>query len=656
MLKNNVQTHTIALLESNSLFEYHFTTGDSPRVQLCTPFWEYVMSQSPNRDYKQCYRFMLTLLSPFKKLIIIQLGIMTFWAFDLNFRPYLLKIIIDVFSEFKPNQPFIILLKPALCYIGMFLLVIIFHALYDLVWINIRPPLRKNVIESLTGKMMGHSQELFNHNLAGSLANKIRDVTKSFPDLVFVAINNFYSCFFAVVFAIINLALIHIHCALMLTTWITIFLLGTFFLSGRTRRYSSISAEIHSEIIGRIVDVFSNILNVRLFCSAPFESRKLKRMLNQYVTADQTRDKSVLYLYMFQSLSFVIYQAACIIWLVYQFQHDGATAGDFVMVLTLNSALSDLLWDISDNLSTMSDHLGNIFQGLNIALTPVSMKDSPHAVPLQVTEGKIVFESINFSYNKAKPLFKNKSITIEAGQKVGLVGYSGSGKSTFINLILRLFDVQNGKILIDGQNIKDVTQKSLHEAISLIPQDPCLFHRSLLENIHYGKLSAPEKEVIKAAQSAHAHDFIKQLPEGYNTLAGEHGTLLSGGQRQRIIIARAMLKNAPILLLDEATSQMDSITENEIQQSLWHLMQGKTTLVIAHRLSTLLHMDRILVFEQGKVVGDGTHAQLLATNLLYKTLWQTQVNGFLTQPVTSTPEPEPVFIQQPFNEHHNILE
>ena len=614
------------------------------------------MSQSPNIDYKQCYRFMFRLLSPFKNLLLIQLGIMTFWAFDLNFRPYLLKIIIDVFSDFKPDQPFIILLKPALCYIGMFLLVIVFHTLYDLVWIDIKPPLRKAIIASLTEKMMGHSQELFNNHLAGSLANKIRDVTRSLPDLVFVFINNFYSCFFAVIFAIINLTLIHAHCALMLTGWITVFLVGTFFLSQRTRKYSSASAEIHSNIIGKIVDVFSNILNVRLFCSAPFESNKLKTMLNNYVKADQTRDWSVLSLYIFQSLSFVIYQAACIIWLVYQFQRNGATAGDFVMVLTLNSALSDLLWDISDDLSKISDHVGNIFQGLNIALTPVAIRDSSDAIPLVINKGKIVFENVSFSYNNTNPLFTNKSITIEPGQKVGLVGYSGSGKSTFINLILRLFDVQEGQILIDGQNIKHVTQKSLHEALCLIPQDPSLFHRSLRENIHYGKLSAPESEVIDAAKAAHADNFIKRLPEGYNTLAGEHGTLLSGGQRQRIIIARAILKNAPILLLDEATSQMDSITENEIQQSLWNLMQGKTTLVVAHRLSTLLHMDRILVFEKGKIVGDGTHSELLATNQLYKTLWQTQVNGFLIDSLTSTDKSKTTFIKQPIHENHTLVE
>ncbi|MDG7052549.1 MAG: ATP-binding cassette domain-containing protein [Wolbachia endosymbiont of Alcedoecus sp.] len=189
---------------------------------------------------------------------------------------------------------------------------------------------------------------------------------------------------------------------------------------------------------------------------------------------------------------------------------------------------------------------------------------------------------------------------IESGQKVGLVGYSGGGKSTFVNLVLRLYDVKSGKISIDGQDIRNVTQDSLHRNIGMIPQDPSLFHRTLMENIRYGKADASDDEVIETAKRAHAHEFISKLPQGYESLVGERGVKLSGGQRQRIAIARAILKNAPILILDEATSQLNSVTESDIQKSLWELMQGKTTIVIAHRLSTLLHMDRILVFDKGK--------------------------------------------------------
>jgi ATP-binding cassette subfamily B protein len=225
---------------------------------------------------------------------------------------------------------------------------------------------------------------------------------------------------------------------------------------------------------------------------------------------------------------------------------------------------------------------------------------------------------------------RNVGCTIEPGQKVGLVGESGAGKTTFINLLLRTYDIQDGEITIDGQNIAQVTQDSLHQNIGVIPQDPSLFHRTLFENIHYG---APEKNselVYEAAKLASAHDFIVNTENKYGTLVGERGIKLSGGQRQRIVIARAFLKNAPILILDEATSALDSMTEREIQSALWKLMQGKTCIVVAHRLSTLIDMDRILVFDEGKIVQDGTHADLCKQEGIYKNLWNTQMNKFNT--------------------------
>ena len=246
-----------------------------------------------------------------------------------------------------------------------------------------------------------------------------------------------------------------------------------------------------------------------------------------------------------------------------------------------------------------------------------------------IQRGEIVFSNVQFYYKGAKELFQNNSIIIKPKQKVGLVGYSGCGKTTFSNLILRLFDVTSGKILIDGQDIKKVTQNSLRSAIIMIPQDPLLFHRTIKENISYGNLGVTDREVIIAAKKASAHKFIKNLPDGYESLVGERGVKLSGGQRQRIVIARGILKNASIVIVDEATSQVDSITENEILRSLQVLMEGKTAIVIAHRLSTLLGMDRILVFDQGKIIEDGTHQELFAKEGVYKALWDAQVGGFI---------------------------
>jgi ATP-binding cassette subfamily B protein len=260
---------------------------------------------------------------------------------------------------------------------------------------------------------------------------------------------------------------------------------------------------------------------------------------------------------------------------------------------------------------------------------PHAINDKPNACQFIMQKGKIDFKNVNFGYKDSKNLFQDLSVSIIEKQKVGLVGYSGSGKSTFVNLIIRLFDIKSGKILIDNQDITDVTQHSLRKNIGFIPQEPVLFHRTLMENIRYGKLDASDDEVIEAAQKAHADEFIINLPNGYYSLVGERGIKLSGGQKQRIAIARAIIKDPAILIMDEATSSLDSVTEQLIQDSLKQLMGNRTVLVVAHRLSTLLSMDRILVFDKGVIVEDGTHQDLLAQGKLYTTLWNCQVRGFL---------------------------
>jgi ATP-binding cassette subfamily B protein len=305
------------------------------------------------------------------------------------------------------------------------------------------------------------------------------------------------------------------------------------------------------------------------------------------------------------------------------------------MIFTINNWIINDMWNVTNQMQSFLEDLGTVDQALGILKEPLKIKDGSNE--LQVTKGEIIFENVKFSYSGDQPIFTEKSVTIYPGQKVGLVGHSGSGKSTFVNLILRLFDVDGGRILIDGQDISETTLNSLHRAIGTIPQDPSLFHRSLFENIAYGSensaQTATRQEAIEAAKKAHAHKFIEKLPGGYSSLVGERGIKLSGGQRQRISIARAFLKNAPILILDEATSQLDSITENLIQESLKNLMRNKTTLVIAHRLSTLEIMDRILVFDRGKIVEDGTHEELMLMNGTYKRLWSAQVTGELTNQV-----------------------
>jgi ATP-binding cassette, subfamily B, bacterial len=578
---------------------------------------------------KTIFGFILESFKPFRLWIMGLFMIAMIWAVDLSLRPYILKVMLDRISGLTPDNTISKLTGPASLYMSLSLLVVIVFRLNDFIWLNVTPPLKRHIGDTLMKCMMHHSQTLFQNHFAGNLANKIKDVMTGIPDLLKIFIQQFFSIFLALLSAIFMVWTINYKFAALLSAWVTIFVIGSIIFSKRAKELSDTAAEARSHVVGQTVDILSNITSVHLFSARRSESQKLRKCLDQSVSADQRRDWYFLGMFAFQGLSFVIYQVICLILLIYGFKNGQVSPGDFALILTVNIAIIHNLWSLSTDIMTFADLVGNITQGLRVALSTPEIQDKPNALRLQIHRGEIVFDKVRFHYKGAEPFFQNKSVTIHPGQKVGLVGYSGGGKTTFVNLILRLYDVIGGRVLIDGQDIREVTQDSLRSAIGMIPQDPSLFHRSLMENIRYGRIDASDKEVIEASRRAHAHEFISKLPHGYETLVGERGVKLSGGQRQRIAISRAILKNAPVLILDEATSQLDSVTESDIQESLYKLMQGKTTIVIAHRLSTLLNMDRILVFEQGKIAEDGTHQELLAKSGIYKTLWKAQVGGFL---------------------------
>lgn len=579
----------------------------------------------------QSYNFILQCIKPFKYWIIGQLCVGIIWAIDISLRPYLLKVLLNRMSCVNPEHAYTTLLGPAALYITASACMVVVFRMYDFITLHLNPPLKKHIGLQLMKQMMNHSHHYYQDQFAGNLGNKIKDVVKGIPDLLKACINDYFAHGLSFVIAIATLWSVNAQFATLFTLWLLIFIAGSQKLAIKAKKLRYESAEMSSIVVGSIIDILTNIMNVRIFANQKEEDKNLTAVLNEYVKTDQRRDWYFMKIFAFQGISFVIYQAICLTWLITGFKRGIVTPGDFALVLTLNFSTIQILWSFSRDLIKFSESLSYVMQGLNIILTPIEIQDTSNAKPLIVQQGEITFDHVQFQYNDSELLFKDKSIIIKPGQKVGLVGYSGSGKSTFINLILRLFDVTAGRITIDGQNIADVTQNSLRESIGMIPQDPSLFHRTVMENIRYGKPNASDEEVIIAAQRAHAHEFINAMPEGYNTMVGERGVKLSGGQRQRIAIARAFLKNAPILMMDEATSQLDSVTESLIQKSLWQLMQGKTTIVIAHRLSTLLEMDRILVFDHGRIVQDGTHQELLAQGGLYATLWNAQVGGFLPE-------------------------
>ncbi len=579
--------------------------------------------------------FIFKALQRFRWCIISQVIVALIWAVDLSFRPYLVKIMLDRMVGLDPAHAYDQLMMPATLYIGMSAGIILIFRFYDYVWLNLNPPLRRYLGLKLMKRMLRQSHYFYQHNLIGALSNKIKDVMTGVPDILKLIIDTFISQIVAILIAVATMSTVSVWFAGALVVWILIFVTGSFYLARVGRQYSDESAEMRSTVVGFISDTLSNMMSIRLFTGSAQEKAQLTDLFNHYVEVDQQRDWFFMKMFGFQGGTFVIYQGTCLLWLHKGFSNGVVTAGDFALVLAINIAIVDCLWSLSRDVDKVAELLGNINKGLQLLLLPPDIKDIVGATQLRVTRGEIIFDKVQFFYRGTVPFFNNKSVKIEAMQKVGLVGYSGSGKSTFVNLILRFFDISSGHIYIDGQDIATVSQDSLRRAIGVIPQEPTLFHRSIMENIRYAKPNATDEQVIEAAKKAHAHEFIMAMSHGYDSYAGERGSRLSGGQRQRIAIARAFLKNAPILILDEATSQLDSLTERDIQETLTELMQGKTTLIVAHRLSTLQHMDRILVFQQGRIVQDGTHEQLLAQGGLYKQLWSVHSDGIVPERKTS---------------------
>ena len=574
--------------------------------------------------------FFMRVIKPWGWHIVGLLVINSLLAIDLSLRPYILKVILNKISTADHGALALqFLLKPVIFYILTFTITTIITRFYDRIWIIINPNLKKQIGLKIVESLMEHSHAMYQNNFAGSLANKINDIINGVCHILKIGIDQFFSQFMSLAVAIYAVWQVNPKFSIILILWVISFIGMSYKLSNKAHKLSSVAANAKSQVFGNIVDILINMMNVRLFDSKILEKNRLDQNMSAAVNAEQQRDWLFLKIYTFQGGSFILLQTICLWWLVVGLQEKTVTIGDFALILTINMSLVDYLWVYLKIIRESSEHFGNISQAMHIMDSKANIQDHNTTTDLIVTHGRITFKNVNFSYNNTTPLFKNQNIQIEPGQKIGLVGYSGSGKSTFVNLILRLFDVQNGRILIDNQNIRCVTQSSLRKAITMIPQDPPLFNRSLIDNISYNNPNVTKDEIITAAKKAHAHEFIMNLPDGYNTLVGERGIKLSGGQRQRIAIARAILKNAPILILDEATSQLDSLTEQQIQDSLIELMQSKTTITVAHRLSTLLNMDRILVFKHGNIIQDGTHQDLLNEDGLYKELWDTQVGDYL---------------------------
>lgn len=565
--------------------------------------------------------------------ILIQLCAFA-WTLDHTLWPYWNMKLIDILTNHMGDRSdiFAILTPLILAGITLWFTVEIMFRIGGFLLAKASPKMEANIRLNLFDYVQRHSYNYFSNHFAGSLSNKINDLPPCVSRILQLVQLLFLPVALAVFIAIFIFTSIQPLFGLILLSWIVIHVGICLFFAKKCDTLSHIHAEARSQLAGKIVDSLSNYLNTKLFSRYRYELEYVK----QYQEIERKKhEKSLWYVELVKIplgiFSLIIPGFLLIGLTLYYWKNNQVTNGEVVYILNGSANIMIMTWLAGLELPNFFKETGIAKQALTLIEDPHEIVDDPEAKKLVVTKGEIAFNKVTFHYHPGHALFKDKSLVIHPGEKIGLVGFSGSGKTSFINLILRHYDVEEGEILIDGQNISVVTMESLRNAIAMIPQEPVLFHRTLKENIRYGNLKATDEEVIEASKRAHCHEFISKLPEGYDTYVGERGLKLSGGQRQRIAIARAILKNAPIIILDEATSALDSLTEKMIQEGLEQLLTGKTSIVIAHRLSTIAHLDRILVFENGEVLEEGTHEELLLHNGRYAEMWQMQAGGFLPE-------------------------
>ncbi|TSC69943.1 MAG: ATP-binding cassette, subfamily B, bacterial [Parcubacteria group bacterium Gr01-1014_46] len=475
-----------------------------------------------------------------------------------------------------------------------------------------------------------HSHNFFANNFSGSLVQKIGRFTRSFEVLTDTLVFNFTPLVVTIVGALWVTWSIVPKLSIILGIWVLLMTVFSVFFSRWKQKYDIISAAADSKTTGYLSDTITNNTAVSFFTGYDFEVKEFTKISNDQAQKTLFSWNLGNIVDAVQSLLITLVEFAVFYYAIKYWDRGLITVGTFVLAQTYIIGLANQLWGLNRIIRSVYQGLADSKEMVDILLTPYEVQDQPNAGNLIVDKGEIIFDNVSFNFNDDNRVLDNVSIKINPGQKVAIIGHSGAGKTTFVRLIMRLYNITSGSIKIDGWNINRVTQESLRKNISFVPQDPVLFHRTLMDNIRYGRLDATDEEVIEAAKLAHCDDFIDKLPLKYETFVGERGIKLSGGERQRVAIARAMLKKAPILIFDEATSSLDSYSESLIQDALENLMKDTTTIVIAHRLSTIKKMDRIIAMENGQIVEDGNHDDLSTKESgLYKSLWDLQVSGFI---------------------------
>lgn len=555
------------------------------------------------------------------------------WSFDATLWPYTLRMIVDILAEHELHRDsiFSALKLPIFYGIALWLLIEFGFRLQGFLLARFFPKLEANIRMTLFDHIQRHSPKYFNEHLAGSLTNKITDMTAHTTQAMWQFLYSIIPAFGTFLVSLYFYSQVNVFFTMTLCALVVVYVIICWVFSKKCTQKEQEHAEARSSLLGKIVDSLTNNFNVNLL----FRFHLEKKYIGQFQCEERKKHviakKYVEFMRTWLSAAFLSGGMMINGIMLYLWKNHQMTTGEIVQIFNMTWNIILILWYAGVEIPSLFQSIGILKQAVLVMKDPQDISEPAHTPPLAIRRGEIIFENICFGYND-KWLFYNKSVVIRGGEKVGLVGCSGAGKSTFVNLILRFYDPQAGRILIDGQDISKVSLQSLREHIAFIPQTPLLFHRSIEENIAYGRVGATQEELIETAKQAHCHEFIQQCSDTYQTIVGERGSKLSGGERQRIAIARAMLSNAPIVILDEATSALDSLTEQHVQKSLETLIAEKTTIIIAHRLSTLIRMDRILVFDEGKIIEEGSHEQLLSQGGHYVKMWEAQNGAAMREP------------------------
>lgn len=478
-------------------------------------------------------------------------------------------------------------------------------------------------------KVLNQSYQFFSDSFTGSLVHRINDLANAFEVFADSIMTDIWTLLFTTIGALIVIFSRDAWIGVVVLIWVVLIIVGNYAFAMWRLKYDLERAEKRSISGGVLADGITNALNIKACATTPQEVARFERSDQDFRRIQRYTWETNRQADLFRSISILILEAIVLGLAAWKWSLGSLTVGDVVLFQAYILALQGKISNIGRVIRMIFTSIADAKEGVEILNQQPSVRDHRTAKPLAAKRGAVEFQDVAFNYHQTRTILDHFSLKISPREKIALVGSSGAGKSTVIKLLFRFYDVDDGTISIDGQDISKVTQDSLRNAVALVPQEPILFHRSLRENIGYGKDGATEREIIDAAKKAHCHEFISDLPQGYDTLVGERGVKLSGGERQRVAIARAILKNAPILVLDEATSSLDSESESLIQDALKKLMKNKTVIVIAHRLSTIMQMDRIIVMDQGRVVDQGTHDELLQRVGIYQKLWNIQAGGFV---------------------------